>query len=282
VIGKIQINSVSCYGIHGVLDIEKTKSQEFRVDVQLCGDFDFKTGTDSLDDTLDYSLVVNIVEDVIKGPHCSLIETLAHKIATKIEESVILNKVLINEIKIKVTKVNPPIETIQNVSFELLYKIKREAYLSLGSNLFNRLNFLKTACNLLPSITDISSVYQTKPEGENTSTQGDYLNCVVRIETDILPLDLLDICHDIEKHAGRQRYFRNSARTLDVDILIYGDLTLNDSLLTVPHPRMYHRAFVIEPLLEIVSDPSSIVPLTRTETYKKSCNNVQKLGKLIL
>ncbi|MFD1864671.1 2-amino-4-hydroxy-6-hydroxymethyldihydropteridine diphosphokinase [Planococcus chinensis] len=129
-----------------------------------------------------------------------------------------------------------------------------ESYLSLGSNMGNRLDMLKTAVRLLmehPSVEvmAISSLYETDPVG--FTDQEPFLNMVVRLETPLPALELLDICQEIERKLNRERLVRWGPRTIDLDILIYNRDNVESERLTVPHPRMHERAFVLIPLLEV-------------------------------
>jgi 2-amino-4-hydroxy-6-hydroxymethyldihydropteridine diphosphokinase len=105
----------------------------------------------------------------------------------------------------------------------------------------------------LDPVALVSSVYETAPIG-GPSEQGPYLNCVVVLETDLSPIELLDLAHELETAADRVRTVRFGPRTLDVDVLAYGDVRSDDPDLTLPHPRMYERAFVLAPLEEVAPD----------------------------
>lgn len=124
------------------------------------------------------------------------------------------------------------------------------AYLSLGSNLGDRRRFLSEAVATLgPSVVAVSPVYETAPVGGPDQEQ--FLNIVVELDTDLAPRELLSVCHRLESGAGRVRVQRWGPRTLDVDILLYDDLQLDDPDLQIPHPRMYDRRFVLAPLRDI-------------------------------
>jgi len=132
------------------------------------------------------------------------------------------------------------------------------AYLGLGSNLGDRLATLQQAADLLGAqpglkITRCSRVWETEPVGG--PPQPDFLNVVVRAEVDLEPLDLLAACHRVEASLGRVREVRWGPRTVDVDVLLIDARTVDDPELTVPHPRMRERAFVLMPLLDIDPDP---------------------------
>jgi len=126
------------------------------------------------------------------------------------------------------------------------------AFLGFGSNLGDRHDLLAAAVDDLPGKYAVSGLYETAPVGG--PVQGSYLNLVVEIHTYLSPHDLLDACQDLEQSAGRVRMERWGPRTLDVDVLLYGQLELEDPDLTIPHPRMYERAFVLYPLAELAPE----------------------------
>ena len=131
------------------------------------------------------------------------------------------------------------------------------AYFGVGSNLGDRLGYLARACEMLysaPGLTRhaVSRVYETEPWG--LAEQPAFLNCVVRAFTDLDPDGLLALARRIEGTLGRERSaedVRWGPRTIDVDILMVGDLVVNRSDLVIPHPRMWERSFVLIPLLDL-------------------------------
>jgi 2-amino-4-hydroxy-6-hydroxymethyldihydropteridine diphosphokinase len=129
------------------------------------------------------------------------------------------------------------------------------AFVALGANLGDRLGTLQTAVDelgRLGAIEAISSVYETDPVGY--ADQPPFLNAVVRIRTDRSANDLLTSLLGIEKRLGRVRTFRNAPRVVDLDLLLYDDLIVDDPELAVPHPRLHERAFVLVPLTEVGGD----------------------------
>jgi 2-amino-4-hydroxy-6-hydroxymethyldihydropteridine diphosphokinase len=131
------------------------------------------------------------------------------------------------------------------------------AYLALGSNLGERLDTLRRAVDELDDMGGIdvvrtSSVFETDPVGP---PQPDFLNVVVSIQTTLEPRALLDAVRSIEQRLGRVRHERWGPRTIDIDILTYDRLVLDEPDLQVPHPRMHERAFVLVPLGELDADP---------------------------
>ncbi|MFT8320005.1 MAG: 2-amino-4-hydroxy-6-hydroxymethyldihydropteridine diphosphokinase [Bacillus sp. (in: firmicutes)] len=128
------------------------------------------------------------------------------------------------------------------------------AYLSLGSNIGNRLEFLKDAVYLLAkhakiNVVNISSIYETDPVG--LKEQELFLNIVLHIRTSLDPYSLLEACQHIENELGRKRIIRWGPRTIDLDILLYNQENIESEKLNIPHPRIEERAFVVIPLLEI-------------------------------
>ena len=129
-------------------------------------------------------------------------------------------------------------------------------YIGLGSNLGDSLQFLQNAVHELHShteitVTTVSPIYQSKPQGPQD--QPDYLNAVVEIETNLTPAALLLATQAIENNNQRQRNGQHwGARTLDLDILLYGEQVINTKNLTIPHPWICQRSFVIYPLHDIV------------------------------
>jgi 2-amino-4-hydroxy-6-hydroxymethyldihydropteridine diphosphokinase len=135
-------------------------------------------------------------------------------------------------------------------------------YLGLGSNVGDRLGHLRAAVELLTDqgvdVTATSSVYETEPVGEILD-QPDFLNAAVAIETSLGPEELLDLCKAIEVERGRMFGApRHGPRPLDVDLLLLDDLELETERLTLPHPQVTSRRFVLEPLVEL--DPELTLP----------------------
>lgn len=130
-------------------------------------------------------------------------------------------------------------------------------YIALGSNLDDPCAQLKQAIfslEMFPatSVEKISSFYRSAPVG--VPDQPDYINAVVKINTKLTAHILLDYLQSTEKHQGRLRMQKWGARTLDMDILLYGDQIFNDERLTIPHAEMHKRCFVLQPLHEIAPD----------------------------
>lgn len=131
------------------------------------------------------------------------------------------------------------------------------AYIGIGANLGDARAMVREAIASLGRMEDsklvaASSLYRTAPVGY--LDQPDFINAVAAVETALAPHALLAALRALEQQHGRVREFKNAPRTLDLDVLLYGDVCLDDETLTLPHPRMHERAFVLAPLAEIAPD----------------------------
>ena len=139
--------------------------------------------------------------------------------------------------------------------------MKHSAFIGLGSNLANPAAQVLQAMQAIGELPDTrvlarSSLYRSAPIGY--LDQPDFINAVVKIETALAPLVLLEALLALEQENGRTREFQNAPRTLDLDVLLYDNLQHHQHGLTVPHPQMHRRAFVLHPLLEIA--PDCVIP----------------------
>ena len=159
-----------------------------------------------------------------------------------------------------------------------------QAYLGLGSNIGDRKQQLLKAIDLIGNIKGIkvtkqSSIYETAPIGY--TDQPNFLNLCLEIETELSPQQLLKHCLDIEQQLHRVREIRWGPRTLDIDILLYSDNIIETDNLSIPHPRMQERAFVLIPLNDIASDKKDprlnqkihdlVFPMIRLRNIKIKC-----------
>ena len=149
-------------------------------------------------------------------------------------------------------------------------------YIGIGSNLGDRYRNCLRAIELLRQnglfVTKQSSMYETEPWG--VTEQPEFVNMAVETETDLAPMRLLEMLKKIEKEMGRQDSMRWGPRIIDLDILLYNDIILNTDSLTIPHPLMHEREFVLGPLSELAGD--FIHPV-----LKKSIRALLKETKLI-
>jgi len=146
------------------------------------------------------------------------------------------------------------------------------AYLGIGTNMGDKKANLDGAVDMLMhtcgiKVKAVSSYYNTAPVGYKD--QPDFLNGALGVETILSPYELLKVCQKIEEELKRVRIIRWGPRTIDVDILLYGDLVMNDEDLIIPHPRMHEREFVLMPLKDIA--PGAVHPvnkMTVSELYE--------------
>jgi 2-amino-4-hydroxy-6-hydroxymethyldihydropteridine diphosphokinase len=159
----------------------------------------------------------------------------------------------------------------------------RTGYLGLGSNVGDRAAHLRAAIELLRErgveVEAVSSTYETEPVGE-VLDQPDFLNAAIRIRTALEPQELLEVCKAIEVERGRMlAASRHSPRPLDIDLLLLGDLELSTDRLTLPHPEVTSRRFVLAPLLEL--DPDLTLPDgTRLKDALASLGSGQRAQRL--
>jgi dihydroneopterin aldolase / 2-amino-4-hydroxy-6-hydroxymethyldihydropteridine diphosphokinase len=255
---RIEIRGLRVVGIVGALSEERERAQPFEVDVDILTDTSRAGTTDHLEDTLNYATPVTMIEGVIRQERHVLLERVAARIA---EEILVDPKVL--GVEVVVRKLHPPIpadmtSTAVRINrnrahFSRQPRPLRRAYLALGTNLGDRRAYLRAAVDNLDGVVAVSHLYETDPV-DTPDGSGRYLNMAVALDTDLDPFALLARCQLVEKEFGRVRSVRNAPRTLDVDILLYDGVTMHSDELTIPHPRMWDRRFVLAPLADIAPD----------------------------
>ena len=254
----IELTGLIGHGRHGVLEIERG-GQPFVADITLRLP---PPVDDRLRCTVDYSAVAAAVTDMIEGEPVALIETLAAGIA----DELLSRWPLLTSVGVTIHKPQAPIDVpVADVSCRLKVKRRRPPdpfVLSLGANLGDATATLRAAVGELSAIpgvavTAVSGIYRSTPQ-EVDEPQPDYLNLVAAGVTTLDPTTLLSRTMDTENRFGRQRSHRHAPRTLDIDIVKYGDVVSDDPVLTLPHPRANQRAFVLVPWLSI--DPDASLP----------------------
>lgn len=161
-----------------------------------------------------------------------------------------------------------------------------EVFVGLGSNLGDREGYFQQVVDLFEKqpgleIVKISSIYETKPEG--LTNQPDFYNLVMEIQTSLPALELFAFFRTIEQLLGREWNIRWGPRTIDLDILFYGDEVIDEINLTVPHPRITERSFVLVPLLEIAPDATLPDGKPLKEFLEKliiPADSIRKVGQL--
>ena len=154
------------------------------------------------------------------------------------------------------------------------------AFIGLGGNIGDVKQLIKDAIVCLAQRPELkvitrSCMYKSAPVDAEGN---DFVNAVISLETEIPPLELLYICQEIELQFGRERSYKNAPRTLDLDILTYDSISMSEANLTIPHPRMTERAFVLLPLLEISPD-LELPNLGKISEYLKEVSH-QRIEKI--
>lgn len=262
---RVSLAGLRVYAYHGVLPGERQYGQEFVIDVVLWLDTRAAAAADDLALAADYSAITGRIARLASGPPVQLIETLAQRLADGC-----LAEPAVQEVEITVHKPQAPIpHRFADVSVTIQRKRptgdgpggEQPVVIALGSNLGDRLGHLQGAVDALagtPGLTQarVSPVYQTAPVGG--PAQPDYYNAVLTARTVLPPRALLDRCQQVENAFGRVRAETWGPRTLDLDIIVYGDVVTDDPELTLPHPRAGERAFVLAPWHTI--DPDAVIP----------------------
>jgi len=283
---QIRLIGVTARGRHGVFPEERRDGQDFTVDVVLHLDTTPAANSDDVADTVHYGDLAGRIADVVRGEPVDLIETLAARIAASCVASsdsggvqavdVVVHKPqapiaepftdVVVAIRRSRAELLPgsPVEPTEPTEADVLDRRPEQpvtAVLALGTNLGDRTATLRTAVDELRAVDDIevervSPVVETDPVGG--PDQPDYLNAVVLVRTGLSARELLLACQRIETGHGRKRTVRWGPRTLDIDLIRYGELISTDPVLELPHPRADQRAFVLAPWL--AADPHAWLP----------------------
>jgi dihydroneopterin aldolase/2-amino-4-hydroxy-6-hydroxymethyldihydropteridine diphosphokinase len=250
---QIVLQGISAKGYHGVLDFEKRDGQTFVVDVTMAADLSAAGASDDLADTVNYAEVAGDVVAIIEGEPLDLIEALASRIADRV-----LARPLVEAVEVVVHKPEAPVgHPFTDVQVRVFRERQTPVVIAMGSNIGDSVETLHAAAVALYGLIDldeVSALVETDPVGG--PDQPAYLNAVVTGTTHLAPVNLLAGLHDIEAAHGRTRDVRWGPRTLDLDLIQYGDpvfdtdVRLESPTLTLPHPRAHERAFVLVPWLQ--------------------------------
>ncbi len=256
---KVIVKKLRIDACHGVNSFEKKKPQRFEFSAEIVTDFYSAAAEDDLSGTINYSSVCKLITAVATGNVFNLIETLAYRCA----EAIMQNFPSAKSVRMRVDKPHAPIKAkFGTVAAEVSLE-RTTAYLSLGSSIGDKRAYLDFAVKRLSSargieVKKVSPYMESKPYGgvaKNT-----FLNACAEIETYLPPRALLGEIHRIEAEGERIRTLRWDDRTLDIDIIFYGDKVISEDCLTVPHADYLNRPFVLKPLKEIA--PHFICPVT--------------------
>ena len=254
----INIVDLEVYSKHGVLSAENQLGQKFLVSASLYTDTTKAGLTDCLDHSINYADICNYITEYMTAHTFKLIEAVAENMVNDLLLSYPLIHMITLEIKKPWAPIGLPLKTVS-------VKITRgwhTAYVALGSNLGDKEGYLNDAITKINSdsmciVDKASDFITTKPYGY--VEQDDFLNAVIKVETLYSPKMLLDRLQQIEQEAQRVRHIHWGPRTLDLDILLYDDLIIDEDYLTVPHPDMINRDFVLVPLNQIA--PHQVHPV---------------------
>ncbi len=257
---EIRIEQLEVFAHHGVYPEETEKGQVFFVNAVLYTDTRQAGKRDCLELSTDYGAVCGFITEWMQKNTCQLLEAVAEGLS----EAILLKYDLINSIDLEIRKPNAPIPLPFGCVSVKVHRGWHSTYVALGSNMGDREGYIRGAVNALREnpccrVKKVSELTETKAYG--VTDQADFLNGVLEMETLLPPEELLELLHTIENKADRKRTLRWGPRTLDLDILFYEDLVCAEENLTIPHPDMKNREFVLKPLCELA--PGLIHPVFR-------------------
>lgn len=250
---QVEIKSLRVDACHGCHAEEKVQPQPFIFTVMMDVNYG---GKDILSDTVSYSDVMKYITAFTKE-HCfDLIEYLADEVARGILDT--FDKV--KSVRVRVEKPNAPVPLpFETVAVES-YRSWNKAHVALGSNLGDKKATLDGAIEYIKNhkvrVTKVSSYLATEPYGGVADEE--FLNGAMEVETYLTPEELLHLLNECEAEFGRERILHWGNRTLDLDLLLYGDEIRESEFLTLPHKELHKRDFVLVPLAEI--SPYVVVP----------------------
>lgn len=263
----IKIEGLKCFAYHGVYPEESAKGQDFILDIYLYLDLSESGKTDNLELTVNYGELCEFVKKYVCENRFNLLETVVQNLSRL---TLLRYDKLLRGVKICMWKPNAPISVeFKNVGVEIK-RYWHDAFVGVGSNIGDREKYLKNGLQLLNLNDDVvvkkvSTFIETEPYGG--IEMDTFLNGVARIKTLLKPHELLKVCNDIESKFGRKRLVRWGPRTLDMDILFYDNMILDDEFLTIPHIDIKNRNFVLKPITEIA--PGFVHPV-----YNKTMNDM--------
>ena len=247
----ITIDRLKVFCNHGVYEDEKKTGQNFYVSARIYLDTYRAGNSDNLNLSVNYAALCHDITEYMQKNRFDLIEAVANNLAAYI----LSYNPLIRGLKLRIHKPEAPVGLPFDDISVTIERFWTTAYIAYGSNLGDSRAIIADAIDKIsdnPAIrlTKKSSTIITKPYG-NITDQPDFHNGCIEIETYLSPEALLDYLHSIENAAGRTREIHWGPRTLDLDIILYGDMIINTESLTVPHIDMQNRIFVLKPLCEI-------------------------------
>ena len=246
----IRIDNLKVFAYHGVFEEEKQNGQDFYVNAKLMSNLKKAGMTDRLQESTHYGEVCLQIEKTLTEQKYDLIERACERCI----EDILIHFPLIQEVTMELRKPHAPIPMeFESVSVEIT-RGWHKAYIAFGSNLGEKETYIMDA---VQDIRDskffrnvkVSEFYYSAPYGG--VEQDDFVNGVLEAETMLEPYELLDYLHELEAKANRVRQQHWGPRTLDLDIIFYDDLVLDEENLQIPHKDMKNRDFVLVPLSKL-------------------------------
>lgn len=257
---QIRIKNLKIFAHHGVYEQEKEQGQNFCVNAVLHTDMEKAGMSDDIADAVDYGAVCLFIDEFMRESRFDLLEAVAGRLA----EAVLFEFPAVKKIELEVEKPDAPIPLRFDSVSVRIERGWHKVFIALGSNMGDRLAYLERAVTNLQEDSclrniRVSDYIETAPYGG--VEQDDFLNGVLEAETLYSPTGLLERLQKEEQLAGRTRDIRWGPRTLDLDILLYDDFIVTERELTIPHPDMKNRQFVLEPLASLA--PHFVHPVYR-------------------
>lgn len=259
---KIHIKNLEVYAKHGVFPEENVLGQKFLISAVLYTDTREAGRTDDLTKSIHYGEVSHFIKRFMEEHTYQLLETVVEKMA----EALLLQTKGLEAVELELKKPWAPIGLpLETVSVEIS-RSWHTAYIALGSNMGDKKGYLQFGVDRMKEtagcrVESVADFITTAPYG--VTDQDDFLNGAMKIKTLLTPEELLRCLNGIEQEANRERIIRWGPRTLDMDILLYDDLVLDNEELHIPHIEMHKRDFVLKPL-------SQIAPYVRHPVYNRT------------
>lgn len=249
---KIHIKNLEVFGKHGVFPEENKLGQKFLINAVLYTSTREAGKTDDLTKSIHYGEVSHFMTKYMMEHTFQLIESAAEQMA----KALLIEFQRLEWMELEIQKPWAPIGLpLESVSVEISRGWHR-AFIAIGSNLGDRGAYIQKGIEALKEcegcvVEKESELITTEPYG--VTDQPEFLNGMLQVRTLLTPLELLEKLHEIEAGAKRERKVHWGPRTLDLDIIFYDDLILDTERLTIPHPDMQNRKFVLQPLAELAS-----------------------------
>ena len=247
---EIRIENLKVFANHGVYKEEQENGQDFFINAVLYTDTRKAGKTDDLEASTNYGEVCHFINRFVSENIYKLIETVAENLAREI----LLRFPLVKALDLEVRKPEAPIGLpFESVSVKI-HRAWHQVYVAFGSNMGDKEAHIERGLTLLNSFDGVivekaSDIIHTAPYGG--IEQEEFLNGVASVKTYLSPWELLDVLHEVEASENRERIIRWGPRTLDLDIIFFDNLVMDEEELCIPHIDMQNREFVLQPMMEL-------------------------------